>query len=80
MVDFSLGDVGSLFTSLREALVGEKITDPNLKLELLKELQNAEAKMMQSKASVIVAEASKEATKRLFGEIDGLKRNQSRLV
>jgi hypothetical protein len=60
MVDFSLGDVGSLFTNLREAITGEKITDPNLKLELLKELQNAEAKMMQSKASVIVAEASSE--------------------
>lgn len=60
MIDFSLGDIGNLFTSIREAITGEKITDPNLKLELLKELQNAESKMMQSRASIIATEAKSE--------------------
>ncbi len=41
LADFSLGDIGGLFTGLREAITGEKIADPNLKLELLKELQQA---------------------------------------
>lgn len=58
--NFSLGDIGSLFTGLREAITGEKIQDPSLKLELLKEIQNAEAKMMEAKASTIIAEASSE--------------------
>ena len=60
LANFSLGDVGSLFTGLREAITGEKIQDPTLKLELLKELQNAEAKMMEAQAKTIVAEASSE--------------------
>ena len=60
LADFSLGDIGGLFTGLREAITGEKITDPNLKLELLKEIQNAEAKMMEAQAKTIVAEASSE--------------------
>lgn len=60
LADFSLGDIGGLFTGLREAITGEKIQDPNLKLALLKELQEAEAKMMESQAKTIVAEASSE--------------------
>ncbi len=60
LADFSLGDIGGLFTGLREAITGEKIADPNLKLELLKELQQAESKMMESQAKTIVAEASSE--------------------
>ena len=60
LADFSLGEIGSLFTGLREAITGEKIQDPQLKLELLKEIQNAEAKMMEAKAKTIVAEASSE--------------------
>ncbi len=59
--NFSLGDIGSLFTGLREAVTGEKIQDPSLKLELLKEIQNAESKAMQAQASVIVAEANGES-------------------
>ena len=57
LANFSLGDVGGLFTGIREAITGEKIQDPNLKLELLKELQQAEAKMMEAQASTIIAEA-----------------------
>ena len=60
LAEFSLGDIGGLFTGLREAITGEKITDPNLKLQLLKEIQNAEAKMMEAQAKTIVAEASSE--------------------
>lgn len=58
LADFSLGDIGNLFTGLREAITGEKISDPNLKLALLKELQEAEARMMEAQAKTIVAEAS----------------------
>lgn len=60
LADFSLGDIGGLFTGIREAITGEKISDPNLKLELLKELHQAEAKMMESQAKTIVSEASSE--------------------
>lgn len=60
LANFSLGDIGGLFTGLREAVTGEKIQDPSLKLELLKEIQNAEAKMMESQAKTIVSEASSE--------------------
>ncbi len=60
LANFSLGDVGSLFTGLREAITGEKIADPNLKLELLKELQDAESKMIKAQADVIISEASSE--------------------
>ena len=58
LADIKLGDIGGLFTSLREAITGEKIQDPHLKLELLSELQNAEARMMEAQAKVIVAEAT----------------------
>lgn len=60
LANFSLSDIGSLFTGIREAVTGEKIQDPALKLELLKEIQNAEAKMMEAQAKTIVAEASSE--------------------
>ena len=60
LVDFSLSDVGDLFRGVREAITGEKVADPNLKLELLKELHEAESKMMEAQAKTIVAEASSE--------------------
>jgi hypothetical protein len=58
LADFNLGDVGSLFVGLREAITGEKIKDPALQTELLKEIQKAEAILMENKSKVIVAEAS----------------------
>ncbi len=58
MVDFKLGDIGNLFTSLREAITGEAIQDPNTKLKLLEAIQEAESKMMEAKAKTIVAEAT----------------------
>ena len=60
LANFSLGDIGGLFTGIREAVTGEKIADPNLKLALLKEIQDAESKMMEAQAKTIVAEASSE--------------------
>lgn len=35
LVDFSLGDVGSVFKDIREAITGKAIEDPNKKAELL---------------------------------------------
>ena len=60
MVDFSLGEVGDLFRGLREAITGESIQDPNTKLTLLQAVQEAEARMLESQAKVIVAEAKSE--------------------
>ena len=60
LANFSLGDVGNLFTGIREAVTGEKIADPSLKLALLKEIQDAESKMMEAQAKTIVAEATSE--------------------
>ena len=60
LIDFSLKDIGGVFKDLREAITGESIKDPAEKLELLKTLQDAEAKMMEAKASTIVAEATSE--------------------
>jgi hypothetical protein len=60
LADFSLGDIGGIFTSLREAITGESIKDPNEKLKLLSVLQEAESKMMEAQAKTIVAEASSE--------------------
>lgn len=57
LADFSLGDIGGLFTGIREAITGEKVSDPELKLKLLSELQKAESEMMKAQASTIVAEA-----------------------
>jgi len=47
LMDFSLGDIGGLFTGLREAITGEKIEDPvelakiDLQLQELERLANA---------------------------------------
>ena len=60
MIDFSLGEIGGVFTSIREAITGEKIKDPEAKLELLKEIHQAESKMMEAQAKTIVAEAQSE--------------------
>jgi len=60
LADFNLGDIGNLFTGLREAITGEKVQDPTMKLQLLKELQEAESKMMEAKANTIIAEAKSE--------------------
>jgi hypothetical protein len=57
LVDFTLDDVGGVFTSLREAITGEKIKDPveMAKADLmLKQLENA-AKTGQLKVNEVEA-------------------------
>ena len=41
-VDFSLGDIGGLFTNIREALTGEKIKDPMQLAKMDLQLQQLE--------------------------------------
>lgn len=60
IVDFSLSDIGNVFKDIRAAITGTEVSDPELKLKLLSELQKAEAKMMEAKAKTIVAEATSE--------------------
>ena len=60
IVDFSLGDIGNVFKDIRAAITGEEVSSPELKLKLLTALQEAEAKMLESQAKTIVAEASSE--------------------
>ena len=54
MVDFSLGDVGGLFTDIRRALTGEEIKDPQKVLDRLTEfetnLQNARSRVIEAEA------------------------------
>ena len=57
LVDFKLGDVGSVFKDIRAAITGEEVSSPETKLKLLSAIQEAEAKMMEQQASTIVAEA-----------------------
>jgi len=55
MMDIKLGDVGGLFTSLREAFTGEKIKDPIKVMELL---NKAEGMLISAKSSIVTAEAN----------------------
>jgi hypothetical protein len=57
LADFSLGDIGSLFTGIREAITGEKIEDPNKKAELLNNLQMLEHKLITGQLKVNEQEA-----------------------
>lgn len=57
MVDFSLGDIGGVFTSIREAITGEKIKDPQ---KLLEEINKLETTMIDAKSKVVEAEAKSE--------------------
>ena len=42
LIDFSLGDIGSLFTNVREAITGKGIEDPTKKAEIELKLQQLE--------------------------------------
>lgn len=57
LADFSLGDIGSLFTGIREAITGEKIEDPNKKAELLNKLQTLEHELIAGQLKVNEQEA-----------------------
>ena len=58
LVDFSLGDVGSLFTDLREAITGEKIIDPIKAQELSQKLIELEQKLPLAQIELLKVEAS----------------------
>jgi len=57
LMDFSLGDVGGVFTSLREAITGEKIADPNEQAKLMLALDEIEAKLNMAQMDVNKTEA-----------------------
>jgi len=60
LIDFSLGDIGSVFKDIRESLTGKAIEDPNKKAELLMKLKEAELAINQLQAKVINTEAGSE--------------------
>ena len=60
LINFSLGDVGSLFKDIREAITGKAIEDPNKRAELLMKLEQAEQVTQQLQAKVISTEAGSE--------------------
>jgi hypothetical protein len=57
LVDFSLGDIGGVFTDIRRALTGEEIKDPQKVLDRLTEFETT---LMKAKSVVIEAEAKSE--------------------
>ena len=57
LLDFKLSDVGSVFTSLREAITGEKITDPR---KLLEDISKLETTFLNVSGKIIEAEAKSE--------------------
>ena len=58
LVDFSLGDVGNLFTGIREAITGEAIEDPNQKAELLYKLKLLEHETLKGQMAINQTEAT----------------------
>lgn len=58
LVDFSLGDVGNLFTGIREAITGEKIEDPNAQAELLYKLKLLEHETLKGQMAINQTEAT----------------------
>lgn len=57
MIDFSLGDVGGLFTDIRRALTGEEIKDPQKVLDRLTEFETS---LHKAKSRIIESEAKSE--------------------
>jgi len=58
MIDFSLGDVGSLFTGIREAITGEKIKDPVEVAKIELQLTALEQRLTEGQIEVNKIEAS----------------------
>lgn len=63
MVDFKLGDVGNIFTSIREAITGDKIKDPVEMAKIDLQLQTLEQASRDGQISINKIEA---AHKNLF--------------
>lgn len=58
MIDFKLGDVGELFTNIREAVTGEKIVDSAKMAEIAAGLDELESKLVLGQQVINEAEAS----------------------
>ncbi len=57
LMDFKLGEVGGIFTSLREALTGEKIQDPT---KILEQVAKLETTFLEAQSKIISTEAKSE--------------------
>ncbi len=57
LMDFSLGDIGNVFTSLREAITGKKIEDPAEQAKMMLALDQLEAKLKMAQMAVNQEEA-----------------------
>ena len=57
LMDFSLGDIGNVFTSLREAITGKKIEDPAEQAKMMLALDQLEAKLKMAQMAVNAQEA-----------------------
>ena len=58
LIDFSLNDVGNLFTSLREAITGKKIEDPIERAKIELQLQQLEHALKMGQIEINKAEAT----------------------
>jgi len=57
LMDFKLGEVGGIFTSIREAITGEKIQDPT---KILEQVARLEQEFLKTQGRIIEAEAKSE--------------------
>jgi len=57
LIDFSLGDIGSIFKDLREAVTGEAISDPNKMAEIEFKLRELEQAANMGQISINIEEA-----------------------
>jgi hypothetical protein len=58
LIDFNLGDIGSLFKDIREAITGKAIEDPNKKAEIALKLQQLEQAINQGQIEINKNEAN----------------------
>jgi len=57
LIDFSLGDIGNVLTSAREAITGEKIKDPTELAKIDLQLQQIDAALAQGQLKINTEEA-----------------------
>lgn len=57
LMDFKLGEVGGIFTSIREAITGKKIEDPT---KILEQVSKLEEEFLKIQGRIIEAEAKSE--------------------
>ena len=60
LVNFNLGDIGSLLKDIRTAITGKEPLDENKQLELLQKLAEIEKTLYQMQGQIITAEAKSE--------------------